>query len=505
VTVSDTALALANVVYGIPSSTSLSLTNTGAVAATWRFVPKPEDKTYGRTWLTLDPPYGMLVPGQTATVSVTVTVDDAVARDISLGREMAVHTPGTLVAATLAAQAAAGSSGRPQSSSSSTSQATSSMLAATAASPAPLAHAGGLLEDILILRLERGRDFYVSVSAAVLPTCFGSSLEQLARRPEPMRALALTAAAGAAANAAAGTPVGGVPAATQAAIAAAASGGAAPGGGGGANGGGAVVDLAAGSAALAALLARDDADEEDGGAANGGGDAPLLGDLLMAAAPAPAPSASSPAPSPVALPSSDASKRGTTLLSVPKEVWRLVDALWTRGLGATRGLFTAPTADPGAVAEIRECLDTGDPLPAGVDPLALAQALLDLLSSLREPVVPTSLFPGPDFRALPLEAWVAHMLRSLSPLHYNVLLYVVRFAREVLASSAGSGSSSGNGASLDDLALVFSRALMRKWSHEEAPAHLPLPGGASASSNGGAGGARGGGRRPRRRRGGGRV
>jgi hypothetical protein len=119
----------------------------------------------------------MVPPGQKATVTITVTVDDAVARDISLGREVAFGS---------------GSAGS-------------------------AAAIGGLLEDILVLRIERGRDHYLPVSVTVLPTAFGCSLAQLARRPEPMRALALTAAATAAMNAAAGVTIGGVPAATNAA------------------------------------------------------------------------------------------------------------------------------------------------------------------------------------------------------------------------------------------------------------------------------------------------
>ena len=487
---SDTVLALTDVVYSIPSTRTLTLTNTGAVAATWRFVPKPEDRTFGRSWLSIHPPYGMLVPGQSVDVSITANVDDAVARDISLGRETALHTPASVIAA------AGGLASKP-----------SASALTSASGPAPLARAGGLLEDILILRLERGRDYYISVVASVLPTCFGATLEQLARRPEPMRAVGLTAAAGAAANAAAGAPIGGIPSATLAAVRAQSGGGGGGGSAGSASGGsaaiGPTVDLAAGSAALAALLARDDGDEEPSSSSSGNDHVPLLGELLLGPTSGAVPSSSavtssssisSSSTESLPLSSSDVTKKGTTLLSIPKEIWRLVDALWQRGLGSTRGIFTAPTSDPGALIELRECLDTGDPFPPGVDPLALAQTLLDLLTSLREPVIPTSLFPGPDFKSLPLEPWVGHMLRSLSALHYNVLVYLVRFGREVLAASAGASAAGGNGATLEDLALVMSRACMRKWSHEEAPAHAPLPGakeGSSSSSSVASGGAKG--------------
>ena len=35
------------------------------------------------------------------------------------------------------------------------------------------------LEDILVLHLEKGKDFFISVSGNYMPSCFGSSLETL--------------------------------------------------------------------------------------------------------------------------------------------------------------------------------------------------------------------------------------------------------------------------------------------------------------------------------------
>ena len=36
-----------------------------------------------------------------------------------------------------------------------------------------------LLEDILVLHLEKGKDFFITVAGNYLPSCFGSSLETL--------------------------------------------------------------------------------------------------------------------------------------------------------------------------------------------------------------------------------------------------------------------------------------------------------------------------------------
>lgn len=494
VTVSDMSIHVPEVVYSIPVSRSITIDNVGDVAATWRFVPKPEDKWFAKTWLSVEPAYGMIPPGGSATITLTIAVDDAVARDISLGREIAL--------------APAGSAPAPPTASTGTGTGGAASASGVSVTTAAV---GGLLEEVLILRMERGRDYYLTVTATVLPTCFGCSLSQLARRPEPMRALVLTSAATTALHAAAGLALG-VSASVTTATGASSSGAAAttfagtggggaggPGSGsGGATGTAAVkplppaVDLAAGSHTLAARLASDEVD------------LPPLPAAASAALQAPADPFcfSSPSSSLVTFPStaaasasasvvspfggsgvmgsSDASRKGSSLMSVPKEVWRLVDVLFTRGLD-TRGLFLAP-GDPADIIIVRECLDTGEAIPPSVDVLAVAQVLLDLLESLREPVVPCALFPGPDSRSIPADALAGQILRALSPLHYNVLVYLSRFGREVLVHAHR------NGTSVDDLAYVFSRCLMRRIPHDEAPAHVPL-GDGGAGDSGAAGGA----------------
>jgi hypothetical protein len=43
-------------------------------------------------------------------------------------------------------------------------------------------------------------------------------------------------------------------------------------------------------------------------------------------------------------------------------------------------------------------------------PLAIAMVLVELLSSFREPVVPSALFPGADFRVISAPAWYVRVL-----------------------------------------------------------------------------------------------
>jgi hypothetical protein len=299
---------------------------------------------------------------------------------------------------------------------------------------------------------------------------FGSTLSQLARRPEPIRALSLTQHATTQINKASNTPLGSIPPATTAAANGAAS-GASP-----AQqlefvhkAGLQTPDMAAGSHALTNLLAND---ETDLSSTLQPVDVPFERSALpMMAITSAVKKATNVATSVASsiLTSSDASRKGTSLMSIPKEIWRLVDVLFHKGL-AVRGLFLAP-GDPVEMILIREALDTGDAFPANFDCKSYAQVLLDLLSSLREPVIPVAFFPtGSAFRSslIPLEEWTSHVLKSLIPVHYNTLVYMVRFCREVLACN------DQNGVNVDDLAFVLSRSILRNVAHQDAAIHAAM-------------------------------
>ena len=48
-----------------------------------------------------------------------------------------------------------------------------------------------ILEDIIILRLEKGRDYYVTVSGKYARSCFGMSVDELVMYAEPIRTIPL--------------------------------------------------------------------------------------------------------------------------------------------------------------------------------------------------------------------------------------------------------------------------------------------------------------------------
>jgi phosphatidylinositol-bisphosphatase len=44
------------------------------------------------------------------------------------------------------------------------------------------------IEDIIILHLEHGKDYFISLSGRYVPTCFGTNLETLTKLGGPVRA-----------------------------------------------------------------------------------------------------------------------------------------------------------------------------------------------------------------------------------------------------------------------------------------------------------------------------
>ncbi|XP_020626629.1 inositol polyphosphate 5-phosphatase OCRL-1-like [Orbicella faveolata] len=110
---------------------TLEIVNTGQVPARFAFVAKLDDTEYCKPWLTVKPCMGIITTGGTKHVRLTVYVDKESSRTMNSGDEK--------------------------------------------------------LEDILVLHLEGGKDFFVSVSGNYLPSVFGSSIEALVRMYGPIR------------------------------------------------------------------------------------------------------------------------------------------------------------------------------------------------------------------------------------------------------------------------------------------------------------------------------
>lgn len=222
--------------------------------------------------MTVSPTYGMLIPGeQPARINVSVTIDNNTAQLLNSRRDV--------------------------------------------------------LNDILVLRLENGRDYYITINGTYARSCFGMSLEDLVLYKDPIRQVPL-------------------------------------------------------DSIERAEKYKDDVDANPANA-----------------------------------------------LCIPKELWRIVDAIFEKGLQQP-DLFVAPGI-PQEVKQIREALDTGEAFGhASVH--SYVDCFLQFLSSLSHPVVPSTLFPAVEINSENIQAMSRRFLEDLSPIHYNVFVYIISFFREIL-------------------------------------------------------------------------
>lgn len=262
------SLDFGEVHYGQSVTLPIQITNTGTVIAQYRLVPKLDENAVCKPWMRITPMFGMLIPGDNpASIEFTLTIDNTTAQNLNSGREV--------------------------------------------------------LEDVLILRLEGGRDYYISVKATYARSCFGMSVDELALYAEPIRSIPLDP------------------------------------------------------------IKR--AEKFDPSAA--------------------------------------------AALCIPKELWRVVDAIHEKGL-QTANLFIEPGI-PNEVNQIRECLDTGSTFGHfGIH--SYAEIFVSLLSGLSSPIVPASLFPTIEVDSQTIQATARRLLEELPPIHYNTFVYVISFFREAL-------------------------------------------------------------------------
>uniref|UniRef100_A0A7S1XEN9 Inositol polyphosphate-related phosphatase domain-containing protein n=1 Tax=Compsopogon caeruleus TaxID=31354 RepID=A0A7S1XEN9_9RHOD len=123
------------------------------------------------------------------------------------------------------------------------------------------------------------------------------------------------------------------------------------------------------------------------------------------------------------------SERSPSSISVPSEILLLGEAILngssTSGqavLEESSLFFSAASFD--AVRDIREYMDRREPLPKENEASAVGSALLELLRSLQRPILPR----GVLIPEKPTSQTALEIVRSLAPLHRNVLVYVVGLA-----------------------------------------------------------------------------
>ncbi|CAL8287788.1 unnamed protein product [Merluccius merluccius] len=137
VTLSRRELHFQDVKYMEHQTESLTLFNDGQVPCQFEFIQKLDEPTYSKPWLTANPPKGFLAQGAQVDIDLEVFVNRSTAPDLNIGLE---H-----------------------------------------------------IEDILVLHLERGKDYFLSVSGNYLASCYGTPISTLCQLREPIRDMPLPA------------------------------------------------------------------------------------------------------------------------------------------------------------------------------------------------------------------------------------------------------------------------------------------------------------------------
>ncbi|NWX91036.1 OCRL phosphatase, partial [Nothoprocta pentlandii] len=112
------------------------ITNNGQVTCHFSFIPKLNDNQYCKPWLRAEPCEGYLEPNESVDISLDVYVSKDSVTLLNSGEDK--------------------------------------------------------IEDILVLHLDRGKDYFLTISGSYLPSCFGTSLEALCRMRRPIREVPVT-------------------------------------------------------------------------------------------------------------------------------------------------------------------------------------------------------------------------------------------------------------------------------------------------------------------------
>ncbi|XP_061103820.1 inositol polyphosphate 5-phosphatase OCRL-like isoform X2 [Conger conger] len=262
------------------------ITNDGQVHCHFAFIPKFNDTQYCKPWLSAEPCDGFLEPNETLEISLEVYVTKDSVTLLNSGEDS--------------------------------------------------------IEDILVLHLDRGKDYFITISGNYLPSCFGTSLETLCRMRKPIREIPITK----------------------------------------------LIDLG-----------EDGYMEKEKSRMNC-----LVDNTGTEAKP----------------------------LKIPKEVWLLVDHLFTKSC-QQEDLFQSPGMQE-ELQNIIECLDTSIPETIPGSNHTVAEALLIFLDTLPEPVLCYELYQrcldcSNDSRQC------RQLISQLPRAHRNVFRYLMAFLRELLKFS----------------------------------------------------------------------
>ncbi|KAM9852528.1 type II inositol 1,4,5-trisphosphate 5-phosphatase isoform 1-T1 [Aulostomus maculatus] len=131
VTLSRREFHFTDVKFMAHQAETLSLLNDGQVPCQFEFIQKPNEPTYCKPWLTANPSKGFIAQGGSVDIDLEVFVNRFTAPELNSGQQQ--------------------------------------------------------IEDILVLHLERGKDYFISVTGNYLPSCYGTSIHSLCLLREPIQ------------------------------------------------------------------------------------------------------------------------------------------------------------------------------------------------------------------------------------------------------------------------------------------------------------------------------
>jgi len=140
-------------------------------------------------------------------------------------------------------------------------------------------------------------------------------------------------------------------------------------------------------------------------------------------------------------------------LSIPKELWRIIDFIYKKGIDAESLFLHSGVQDE--LESIREALDTGSSFDnQNINVHSMAETLILFLESLGEPVIPFHLFEQ-AIEQCNTYSQCKLLVSSIHPVHFNTFYYLMSFLREIL------NHGNKNKLSKEKLAVVFSSVIIR--------------------------------------------
>jgi len=131
VTLNSTNLDFGVVKFDTPSTKPLILENVGQVFVEWRFAERRANKPVCSPWYKVELQSGLLLPNESVEINITCLVT----KEHSFGFQIGIES----------------------------------------------------LEEIIILKLENGRDYFITMRGTYAKSCFGTNLHYLVNTPEPVR------------------------------------------------------------------------------------------------------------------------------------------------------------------------------------------------------------------------------------------------------------------------------------------------------------------------------